>query len=129
MIAVIDKTSELRAALEAARNGLQWYRDMHPEDNSSADDEMMAQIDAALNAVQPVPASEPPEGEAERRMDKPADAEVHAFNCGWRWALATPTAAPAPAEPFELVKETPYKMGFDDGPFEDRYVLERRDDR
>ncbi len=39
--------------------------------------------------------SEPPEGEAERRMDKPSDCEVHAFNCGWRsHAAVKPPAVP-----------------------------------
>lgn len=41
-------TIATRDALEAARNGLQWYRDTYPEADSGADDEMMAQIDAAL---------------------------------------------------------------------------------
>jgi hypothetical protein len=36
----------------------------------------------------PRAATEPPEGEAERQMDLPSDCEVHAFNCGWRSALA-----------------------------------------
>lgn len=41
-------TDTLRAALEAAKNGLIWYREQHPEDDSGADDEMMAEIEAAL---------------------------------------------------------------------------------
>jgi hypothetical protein len=45
----MTQLDNLRAALEAARNGLQWYRDKHPEDDSGADDEMMAQIDEALS--------------------------------------------------------------------------------
>lgn len=49
-------TIALRDALEAARNGLQWYRDMYPEADSGADDEMMAQIDEALAAQPAAPA-------------------------------------------------------------------------
>jgi septal ring factor EnvC (AmiA/AmiB activator) len=42
-------------ALTKARSGLQWYREEHPEDDTPADDEMEAEIEAALA---------PPEGEA-----------------------------------------------------------------
>lgn len=40
----------------------------------------------------------PPPGDAERRMDKPSDCEVHAFDCGWRSALASRGEAPAALE-------------------------------
>jgi hypothetical protein len=40
--------SELREALEEARNGLLWYRDRYPEAVDGSDDEAMARIDAAL---------------------------------------------------------------------------------
>ncbi|CAN5649135.1 hypothetical protein BH10PSE18_BH10PSE18_14970 [soil metagenome] len=43
-----ETTDKYRAALEAARNGLQWYRDAYPEADSGADDEMMALIEEAL---------------------------------------------------------------------------------
>ena len=38
----------LRAALERASNGLAWYRAEFPDADSPADDEMQAEIDAAL---------------------------------------------------------------------------------
>jgi len=40
--------TDLLAALEEARNCLLWYRDLHPESDSGADDEAMARIDAAI---------------------------------------------------------------------------------
>lgn len=46
-----QEPASLAEVLEAARNGLQWYRDTYPEADSGADDEMMAQIDAALAAA------------------------------------------------------------------------------
>ena len=39
---------ELFAALEMARNGLQWYQDEYPEAADGSDDEAMQQIDAAI---------------------------------------------------------------------------------
>lgn len=48
--------AKLIETLEAAKAGLVWYRDEHPEDASVADDEMLADIDAcvaALSATQP----------------------------------------------------------------------------
>lgn len=42
------KAKPLRDLLEEAHNGLKWYRDAHPEDNSGADDELYARIEAAL---------------------------------------------------------------------------------
>jgi hypothetical protein len=45
-----DAFLQMRNALEAARNGLTWFMEMHPEDCNSSDDEMLAQIDAALAA-------------------------------------------------------------------------------
>jgi len=44
-------TIALVEALKRARNGLQWYRDAYPEADSGADDEMLAEIDAALAAA------------------------------------------------------------------------------
>jgi hypothetical protein len=41
----------LRLALEKAQNGLEWYRSEHPEDESPADDEMRAEIHAALSGT------------------------------------------------------------------------------
>lgn len=41
---------KLRLVLEEAKNGLQWYREEHPEDKSGADDEMMEKINAVLKA-------------------------------------------------------------------------------
>lgn len=38
----------LREALERASNGLAWYRAEFPDADSPADDEMQAEIDAAL---------------------------------------------------------------------------------
>ncbi|ULQ46978.1 hypothetical protein JN531_001520 [Flagellatimonas centrodinii] len=39
---------ELVEALESAQNGLRWYRETRPDDDSPADDEMEEQINAAL---------------------------------------------------------------------------------
>lgn len=44
-----DEVVRLKAALDKARNGLLWYKGEHPKDASPADDEMMMEIDAALN--------------------------------------------------------------------------------
>lgn len=38
-------------ALETAKTGLQWYRDMHPEDVDASDDEADQEIDAALSLL------------------------------------------------------------------------------
>ena len=45
---------ELVDALEAAKNGLEWYRDAMPEADSGADDEAMQQIDAALDRARAI---------------------------------------------------------------------------
>lgn len=45
-----DHAEALAAALEQARNGLQWYQDTYPQATSGADDDAMATIDAALAA-------------------------------------------------------------------------------
>ena len=44
-------TDTLREALEAAQNGLKWYRDTYPDADSQADDEMNAEIEEALTAL------------------------------------------------------------------------------
>ena len=44
------KEGELRDALELAQNGLKWYRDAHPGDDSGADDEIMHLIELALGS-------------------------------------------------------------------------------
>lgn len=48
-------------ALESAKNGLIWYREQHPEDNSAADDEMIEDIDAASSALTQALATTEPE--------------------------------------------------------------------
>ncbi len=40
---------ELKSLLERAQNGLRWYQDAHPEDESPADDELHEAIDNVLN--------------------------------------------------------------------------------
>lgn len=40
--------AKLRTLLESAYNGLRWYREQHPEDDSGADDELYSEIDEAL---------------------------------------------------------------------------------
>lgn len=40
--------SRLRTVLEAAYNGLRWYREAYPDADSGADDEMYADIEQAL---------------------------------------------------------------------------------
>ncbi|GER16733.1 NADAR family protein [Variovorax boronicumulans] len=45
---------ELHGLLELSYNGLKWYRDAHPEDDSGADDELYERIDAALGKLAPV---------------------------------------------------------------------------
>jgi hypothetical protein len=44
-------TADLLAALEEARAGLLWYRDMHPESADGSDDETLERIDAAILAA------------------------------------------------------------------------------
>jgi len=39
-----------RELLAQAYEGLKWYRDMHPEDDSPADDELYGRIERALKA-------------------------------------------------------------------------------
>ncbi len=46
-----QQINTIREALEAAQNGLKWYRDAHPGDDSGADDEMDAQLSEALAAL------------------------------------------------------------------------------
>jgi hypothetical protein len=41
-------------ALVAAKNGIEWFRDMHPEQDSEADDEMIDEIDAAIVGLRPM---------------------------------------------------------------------------
>lgn len=43
------ESGQLRELLELAYNGLKWYRDAHPEDDSGADDELYARINAVLS--------------------------------------------------------------------------------
>lgn len=38
----------LKDILQEAYNGLRWYRDRHPEDDSPADDELYVRIERAL---------------------------------------------------------------------------------
>lgn len=38
----------LKGILEEALNGLKWYRDMYPEADSPADDELVARIERAI---------------------------------------------------------------------------------
>lgn len=45
---LIAAAPDLLEALELARNGLLWFVDMQPQNRSGADDEGMAQIDAAI---------------------------------------------------------------------------------
>ena len=40
----------LKGILEEAYNGLKWYRDAHPEDDSPADDELYERIERALES-------------------------------------------------------------------------------
>lgn len=40
-----------REALEAAQNGLKWYRETYPDADSGADDEMDSQLSEALAAL------------------------------------------------------------------------------
>lgn len=42
---------EVEEALQAAWNGLTWYREEHPQDASEADNEMDEQIEAALTRL------------------------------------------------------------------------------
>lgn len=49
-----EKIQRLHAALETAKNGLTWYAENHPELSNGCDDEAMAEIDAALELVEPV---------------------------------------------------------------------------
>ncbi len=46
--ALIEEREALREALESARAGLAWYRDMCPEHVDASDDEVDELIDAAL---------------------------------------------------------------------------------
>jgi hypothetical protein len=45
--------TELKLLLERAQNGLRWYEEAHPEDNSPADDELHEEIDRLLTADVP----------------------------------------------------------------------------
>lgn len=45
---LIAAAPDLFSALDEARNAIRWYRERHPEDDSPADDEAMARIDAAI---------------------------------------------------------------------------------
>lgn len=47
-LAASDALNAAHAALEAAKNGLLWFIENHPDSYSGADDEMMEQIAAAL---------------------------------------------------------------------------------
>lgn len=47
-LAALSPAETLRGLLEEAFNGLKWYRDAHPEDDSQADDELYTRIEAAL---------------------------------------------------------------------------------
>lgn len=52
---------ELHGLLEESHNGLKWYRDAHPADDSGADDELYQRIDAALAKLAPAtPATKNP---------------------------------------------------------------------
>jgi len=46
----MSTADQLASALEAARNGIEWWRDMYPADANGSDDEMLSQIDEALAA-------------------------------------------------------------------------------
>lgn len=45
------ENAELAKLLESAQNGLHWYQQMHPEDDSETDNELHGQIDAILTKV------------------------------------------------------------------------------
>lgn len=47
----IKALRDAESALEAARNGLEWYTISHPEDVNGSDDEAIAQIDAATHTI------------------------------------------------------------------------------
>lgn len=49
VLALLDERDALRAALDAAKTGLEWYWDLESIGRDGSDDEMAAQIDAALN--------------------------------------------------------------------------------
>ena len=68
-------------ALETAKNGLEWYKDNHPEEVDGSDDEAAATIDAAFAALAYAAG-------AARDVDKImalADAYAQASFRGMRW--------------------------------------------
>jgi hypothetical protein len=92
----------LRAAAEAARDtlesakaGIEWWCDMLPEHSNGSDDEMLAQIDAAVAGLNAVLSQEPPAA-------APAQGERAAFEAAWK-------VRPVPGLPegvFASTKET-----------------------
>ncbi|VTU32098.1 hypothetical protein H4CHR_02942 [Variovorax sp. PBS-H4] len=50
--ALVGQHNHLINLLQQAQNGLRWYQDMHPDNASGADDELHAEIDAAIAAHQ-----------------------------------------------------------------------------
>lgn len=75
-------------ALEAAKNGLEWYRDARPMLTDGSDDEMDAQIDAAIAALAATPpaATQVPSDLHAAIMNLPGIPERHdaAFILGYR---------------------------------------------
>lgn len=53
---------KIRSTLEAAKNGLEWYRTMLPSVDSPADDEMMAELDSLLADIDDEPELAPGSG-------------------------------------------------------------------
>lgn len=66
----MSTNEQLVAALEAARNGLEWWADMFPEHANGSDDEMRTQIDEALAAYRTSPPQVQRAGLTDELIDK-----------------------------------------------------------